>query len=383
MRLRIAMIVVVLLTACGTAEARKYPCGLCPPVLTLREEILEARCAVLLQRVGMQPVASAEELYRSNGEPPTGTFRIVHVLNGSKEYVVGQTLELMETESSLAAEGQQKLYTWLGHEGRGWSGLLTLSPEAAGYIAEVSRRRMELSPEFYFQHWLSTDPLVAADVQDELEQLDRPQLCSLAKLADRRKLVEIVRGEITGQRRIALTLLGECGTPDDAEMLREIILLPEARSERHLGEVMESYLRLTGERGIVLLEDEFLKNYCASYTKIYAAIWALRQIQMDGTISAERLSKSLRPMLDRLDLADLVIVHYAQIQDWNVLDRVAALFKESTPGCHWARVPAARYMQMCPLSEARNYLDEFRTIDPKAVSRAEIFFPAPPGPNGE
>ena len=82
-----------------------------------------------------------------------------------------------------------------------------------------------------------------------------------------------------------------------------------------------------------LVEDLFLKNKDAEYTDTYATIMALR---FHGTRrerhSAERLLEGLRTMLDRPQLADLVIPDLARWEDWSVIDRLVDAVQERRRG---------------------------------------------------
>jgi hypothetical protein len=92
-------------------------------------------------------------------------------------------------------------------------------------------------------------------------------------------------------------------------------------------------------------------------------------------IPKERLLQGIRLMLDRPQLADLVIPDLARWEDWSVLDRLVDLFKTSDDVSNWVRVPVVNYLRACPLPEAKTKLDELAKIDPETLKRANSFFP--------
>jgi hypothetical protein len=80
-------------------------------------------------------------------------------------------------------------------------------------------------------------------------------------------------------------------------------------------------------------------------------------------------------MLDRPQLADLVIPDLARWEDWSVTDRLVELFKKSNEESSWVRVPVINYLRACPLPDAKQKIDELAKIDPESIKRANSFFP--------
>jgi hypothetical protein len=87
------------------------------------------------------------------------------------------------------------------------------------------------------------------------------------------------------------------------------------------------------------------------------------------------LLAGLRHLLDRPELADLVIPDLARWEDWSSMDRLVTLFKEADDKSSWVRVPVIQYLRACPLPEAAATIDELALIDPQAVKRASFFVP--------
>jgi hypothetical protein len=87
------------------------------------------------------------------------------------------------------------------------------------------------------------------------------------------------------------------------------------------------------------------------------------------------LLEALRYILDRPQLADLVIPDLARWQDWSVMDKLVELFKNADDESSWVRVPVINYLRACPLPKAKEYLDELAKIDPDSIKKANNFFP--------
>ena len=127
---------------------------------------------------------------------------------------------------------------------------------------------------------------------------------------------------------------------------------------------------------MALIEELFLKNEKAAYADTYGAIMALRFHASDSDIiPRKRILEGLRHMLDRPQLADLVIPDLARWEDWDSLPRLVQLFKEADEKSSWVRVPVINYLRACPKPQAAEHIKELEKIDPAAVKRANTFFP--------
>jgi hypothetical protein len=87
-------------------------------------------------------------------------------------------------------------------------------------------------------------------------------------------------------------------------------------------------------------------------------------------VPRDRVLRSLRILLDEPKLADLVIADLARWQDWTVVDKLAAIFKDATSDNIFVREPIVNYLRACPLPEAAAAVKELEKIDPEACRRA-------------
>ena len=143
-----------------------------------------------------------------------------------------------------------------------------------------------------------------------------------------------------------------------------------------LDSMIACYITLKGAKGLKLIDDLFLKNAKSSYSDSFAAIAALRFHGSEADVlKKEQIVASLRHMLNRNDLADLVIPDLARWEDWSVVEDLVSLFKDADPETSWVRMPVVNYLRACPLPKAKKYIVELEKLDPKTFKRARAFFP--------
>jgi hypothetical protein len=374
-----AVFVVQLVASCAAVEASGFICFAEPP--TVREELADARRAVFVRRGGMREVETLSASAEGKAMPTRSTFAVIEVLKGLGEIRAGDDLSLSDALAQLAEEDSPTFVTTCGDDGE-WLPPRAISPAECDYMRTLAQAKSGFDFSlFYYNHWRSHDERVAADAVRELTALDAAALQSLRPLIDRRAVWDEIedREALSARRRLACKLLAIGGDASDAARLKEIVL--EGRQFRHLDALLACYLRLTGAAGVRLIEDQYLTNGCASYGDIYSAILALRDVTTSGDDAArQRTVVALRLMLDRPELADLVMPDLARQRDWSQMQRIVQLFKEADPQHSWVRVPTFQYLAQCPLPAARKHLAELRELDREAYERSVKFAALLPPP---
>ena len=308
------------------------------------------------------------------------TFLVERVIRGESLLKKGQKIE-----ASYFGPGKStKKFLLLGVDPKNlvWSSPLPLSEDAEKYIDAVQtlpEDQVERLAFFqkYFEH---PDSLLARDSYDEFALAPYEDVKMLKPKMNREQLMEWIRDpQISPDRkRLYYTMLGICGTTEDAVEFESMIRSTDPDKRAGLDALIASYLMLRGEEGLPLINEQFLTNRKASYPDVYSSVMALR---FHGTESdrlpKEAILKSMRHLIDAPDLADLVIPDLARWGDWSQIDRLSDLFKNSNDENSWVRVPVVNYLRACPLPEAKERLVELEKIDPKAVKRAATFFPIP------
>lgn len=354
-------------------------CPFCTAVSqTFSEEIDSMDVVVIAHLIEAPPVPDAAA--DPDAPLPRAKFRIAEALKGDKWASASQTVEVLY----FGEPNKDKRYLIMGTDPPQimWSTPLSLSDRAYKYILALHELPKDPARLAFFQEYLEDeDEMLARDAYDEFANAPYADVKTLGpKMHHDRLLAWIKDTEIpASRRRLYFTMFSVCGQAKDADLLESFMKSDNRKSKSGLDAMIACYLTLKGEDGLELVEDLFLKNENAEYADTYAAIMAIR---FHGTqtdlIDQKRLVRSLRYMLERPELADLVIPDLAKWQDWEIMPRLVQLFKDADEKSSWVRVPVINYLRACPLPKAKEHIEELNKIDPDAVKRAKTFFPFDP-----
>ncbi len=261
-----------------------------------------------------------------------------------------------------------------------WSVPIALTETSKAYVIGLTQladdplKRLAFFQD-YFEH---PEEILAADAYNEVALTDYEFIRKFKPQMQRKKYIRWIEDPQVSpsHRRQYLTLLGVCGTQEEVPLLEKLIKSTETveTARTSLDALIACYLMLAGENGLELIENRFLGNPEAEYGDTYSAITALRfHAQLANVIPKQRLAESLRLILQRKKLADLVIPDLARLEDWSVVDELTKLFKDTEQEITWIRVPIIRYLKACPLPEAQERLAELKKLDPKTYRKAMIF----------
>jgi len=152
---------------------------------------------------------------------------------------------------------------------------------------------------------------------------------------------------------------------------------------------------LKRDKGLDVLDKHKLQNKKIPFSETFAAMQALRFMWTYGTgkIAPERLQQSMRILLDRPEMADLVIADLARWKDWSLQDKLMKMYGEGEYNVPSVKRAIVRYMLVSSkdvtnggggavaipphAANGQKLLDELRKKDPKTVSEAERFFVVP------
>ncbi len=332
---------------------------------------------VIARLVDVPPPAKAGE---SRTDLPKARFEVVKILKGDGLVKSKQAIETLYFGDGT--NGKAFLIMGIDPPNVMWSTPLPLSDRAQDYLAQIVKLPKDGEKRFvFFQDYLEDeDEMLARDAYDEFAKASYDTVKSLKEHMNHKQLVDWIKNPDipASRRRLYFVMLGICGDEKDLPMLEEMLTATDRKQRQGLDAMIGCYLTLKGEQGLPMIEDTFLKNKKSDYADTYAAIMALRFHVTDGkVIEQKRVVDSLRLMLERAELADLVIPDLARWEDWSAMDKLFELYKNADEKTSWVRVPVVNYLRVCPLPKAKELLKECEKIDPQSVKRANTFFPTP------
>ena len=305
-------------------------------------------------------------------------FEIVEVLKGGEHLQGTKTLDIVYFGTGKI--GDNYLLMAIDPPKLAWSTATLLSKVARQYLVDMSKLPKRGKERLlFFQNYLECDDkMIAQDAYDEFARAPLAEMRSIKDEMDHDWLVARIqdRDIPASRRRLYFSMLSLCGSEADVPMLEAMMRSDDRQQKSGLDALIGCFLMLGGAEGMNLVEDLFLKNKKAEYADTNSAVIALRVLADEGDIlPIERILEGLRHMLERKDLADLVIPDLAKWKDWSAMPRLVKLFKDADATTSWVRVPVVNYLRACPDPKAKEYIAELEKIDPEAVKRARTFFP--------
>ena len=325
----------LVLSLTAVALLAPTPTGACPfcsaPSLTLSEQYSKADAAILGQWVSGE-MATREKLGST-------TYEIVQVAR--TPFKTAESSKAIEKSKHITLEryrGGKKgdLALLLGSRSRGdsieWGSPLDVSVAVYNYIVEApaADTKPEQRLAYYLKFLENHERMVADDAYAEFASAPYKNIVPLAKQFPRESLRKWLASPEVPVTRTGLygLMLGLCGNEDDAALMRKKIMETSQDFRLGIDGVMYGYLMLTGEKGLEEIEKAKLQDKEAAFSETYAAMQALRFLWTygGGRISGDRLKASMRLLLDRPEVADLVIGDLTRWKDWSMQARLMELY---------------------------------------------------------
>lgn len=359
------------------------------PSLTLAESLAQTDAAILVQWAsGKKPTED------SAGNT---NYEVKQILRNYKgKLKVGDRVTLPRYRASKVGD----LFVLMGSHQTTleWGSPLEVTETAFNYISQSPSPEVPTVKrlEYYAKFLEYSDPMIANDAYGEFANSPYKDVAAVAEKIPREKVRKWVTSPDTPGTRLGLygLMIGVCGNKDDAEMVRKKIT--EETDEFRLGidGLMSGYLVLTGEKGLAVIDEAKLKDDDVPFSETYAAMQALRFMWRygEGRIEKQRLRESMRILLERPELADLVIADLARWKDWGIQDRLMKMYGAGEYNIPSIKRAIVRYMLVCSkdipkdatagensklpkhVVSAKKHVAELRKKDAKTVSEAERFF---------
>jgi hypothetical protein len=328
------------------------------------------------------------------------TLEVVHALKSPDNRLQkGDTVALPRHVPGRAGD----LFLLTGYSAENLAGVEWEVPRQVtetAYQYAIRAPSRESPPEkrlpYYLKYLEYPDPFIANDAYGEFAQAPYADVVSIRGKLPRGKLREwLADADLVETRRgLYGLMLGLCGSVEDAGLLEELIIQDTNEFRFGIDGVIGGYLLLTGERGLDVIDRSKIADPQAPASELFSVLAALRFFWEygEGRISPDRLRQSLRLLLERREVLDLVIADLARWRDWSVQDRLMEIYTaddfEDNAYHRTVKQAIIRYFLACakgtPAGQdarpavqvvtARKHLDTLREKDPDLVRQAERFF---------
>jgi len=344
-----------------------------------------------------------------NGEPSTTEYKILDVMKVPGELIAaGDRITL--NDYYPGKDGDLAMLTADQSTVIQWDSPLEASEGSYLYVKNAPGTEVDTTTRLeYFLAFLEyPDLTVSNDAYGEFALAPYEEVAKLAKKLPKDRLRKWITDPETDPTRLGLygLMLGNCGDESDAKMFHDIVVEPSSDFRLGIEGLMAGYLLLDGEKALAEIErtkitTPYLMNdgeyildangekQKVPYNELYAAQQALRFLWSfePDLIAKERLKESMRLLLKRPNLADIVISDLARWDDWTVVDEVARMYEDeeyATPGFKRrvlkylmaARDAVPENAETKPehAKKADTYLAEFKALDPELYDYAQRFF---------
>ncbi|MEQ8633577.1 hypothetical protein [Gimesia maris] len=382
---------VFLALICGLIVFAQTPvltaCPFCSaPSLTLTEQLSQSDVAVLAQWTEAEK-GTLEKAGKT-------VFEVKEIVRQSDKDKLKVGDQITINRHRPGKKGN--LFLLLGTKGTevDWGDPIEVTETSFHYISQAPAPEEKTSKRLkYFLKFLEyPDQMISNDAYAEFANAPYEDITPLSKEMPREKIRKWLLDPDTPVTRIGLygLLLGLCGTGEDVSFMEKKINEPTKEFRLGIDGVISGYLLLTGSDGLDKIDETKFVPKDVAFSETYAAMQALRFMWTygDGRIDKERLRKSMRLLLDRPELTDLVVADLARWDDWSVLDRLMDMYGTGDYDIPSIKRAIVRYLLVASkgknkkgggpdaatTEKAKKLLDKLRKEDPKTVQSAERFF---------
>jgi len=382
----------VVCAATVLAVLAPVPVSACPfcsaPTLTLAEQFSKADAAILVKWLsGEMP---------SKDKLGSTSYEIVEIARTPlKSIEKGKKITIERYRAGKPGE----LALLFGSRTKGdnleWGSPLDVTEQSYKYIVEAppADAKPEKRLSYHLKFLENADRMIADDTYAEFANAPYKDIVPLAKQFPRESLRKWVVSPDVPATRLGLygLMLGLCGNDDDAALMQAKIVETTDGFRLGIEGLMGGYLLLTGDKGLETIEKSKLQSKEVPFSETYAAMQALRFLWTygSGRIPADRLRMSMRLLLDRPEVSDLVIADLARWKDWSVQARLMELYGAEEYNIPSIKRAIIRYMIASTkdvpsgggdekpakhVAEGTKYLQQLRDKDAKMVNEVERYF---------
>lgn len=351
-------------------------CPFCEPTPTLRQDMADHVVVAIVELTG--------GIEATDDEVGTSVFTVKSLL---KVYEIQPRVndEITLPGGSRQPRGTRKLMMArrLGKTAvrLDWDRSFDIDDARLKYITDAPRDDASSTQQlaYFLKHLEHRDFFIGNDAFAEFTNVKFEDIFALRDQLPRDQLREWLFGMKTPAPRRGLygMLLGLCGDQSDARLLEAKVLEPTQELRLGIDGMMGGYLWIKGEAALQKIDAaKFVSLNSsgaeteASRSETYSALQAIRFMWQYGSerISRDRLSQSMRLLLDRPEFAAVAITDLARWKDWSILDRVLDIALSETTEKQ-LQTAACKFVWQCSQDIPKS---ELKTAQSKHVERSRV-----------
>lgn len=257
-----------------------------------------------------------------------------------------------------------------------YKGIPIRSEAAVAYIQGLMRldpKDKTASLLYFFGYLDHPDEIVSSDAFAEFARANDQEVGAVAPRLSAAKLRTWLSDSQTPAARLGLYafLLGNCGSAQDAALLRSLIDRPSERTAAAADGILSGYIQLRPRQGwdVVagMLADSrrpFADRFAALRVLRFYHSWKPRETQ-------PQVLRALAPTLSQADLADMSVEDLRRWKLWNLTSEVVAQYGKKSHEAPIVRRAIVRYCLSCPQAEAARFVAGLRRGDSELVRDVE------------
>ncbi len=233
--------------------------------------------------------------------------------------------------------------------------------------------------EYCFNFLNSSDSEVSMDAYREFAKANYSDYKDVAEHFDADKIVDWLNDPVTPPYRYGLyaSLLGHCGKAEHIAVLKGMVENPKKRDISGIDGLFAGYMFLLHKHkkdkdALTFLRDT-INNGDLEITVRWTALKTIRFLNeyRPDILSKKDLVDSVALGLKTKDLADFAIEDLRRWQCWDRTHEVLELFKKPAYKANVIKQSILRFALESPVAEAKAFVTEQRTANPKWVAETE------------
>lgn len=227
---------------------------------------------------------------------------------------------------------------------------------------------------YFFDYLNDPEYEIALDAYREYAKADYKDYQEMAKTLPASKLVTWINDPKTPSYRLGLfaSLLGHCGGPSEAKLLKAMIDDPEKRKGSGVDGIMAGFVMLDPKTGWSSLSEQMIDpkqdfTYRYSVFRTGRFLWDTRP----DLVPKDDLVKSMGALIQTTDMADFAIDELRRWKRWEYTQPILDLYGQKTHNLNVIRRAITRFALRSPEPAAAAFIAEQRKRDPDWVKDVE------------